>query len=271
MLDIIKESFRITNENIIIATPLILFSLISSLYLIFSYSGNSIGIITSVILFFLMLAAFLSGWFYMIAKAVKNSELQNNFITEFPTGVGEYFLSVLGMIFKIMIITTVIVIFAYICGKKFIGGIGVSYNQIVQAAASIEAMKDFVNNLNNEQLIKINAWNILFFCSMVLNYFILMLYPAAIFFKRKNPFVAFWISLKDTFGHRFFKNLLLFLIIFTSYMIISALTAFFGKNIFVHFILTLINFYYLTFVGILVFNYYYSNFAKIGSAIDTTV
>ena len=106
---------------------------------------------------------------------------------------------------------------------------------------------------------------------MLFNYFILLFYPAVIFFKRKNPFIAFWISLKDTFGRKFFKNVGLFLLIMILYMIISSLMALFGKNMFIHFTLTLINFYYATFVGILVFNYYYTNFAKIGSAIDTRV
>ena len=71
MFKTIRESFKITNGNIVIATPLIFFSLISSLYMIFSAAGNKIGIIFSVILFFLMFGAFLSGWIYIIIRAVK--------------------------------------------------------------------------------------------------------------------------------------------------------------------------------------------------------
>ena len=272
MFKIIKESFKITNSNIIIATPLIFFSLVSSLYLIFSQGGSQIGLLFSGLLFFLMLGAFLSGWFMMIMKAVKEPEIEDNkLISEFPSGVGEYFLNILLMVVIISLVTAGIIALAILAGKKYIGGFGVSAAQFGQALADVESMKKFVSSLSQEQLIKINAWNCLLFFAMVFNYFIFMFYPAAIFFKKKNPFIAFWLSLKDTFGRKFFKNIALFIMIFILYMFFSTLTVLFGNNIIVHFILTLINFYYITYIAVLIFNYYYSNFAKIGSNIDTTV
>ena len=272
MIKTIRESFKITNGNIVIATPLIFFSLISSLYMIFSAAGNKIGFIFSVILFFLMLGAFLSGWFFIIARAVKEPDVESNqLITEFPSGVGEYFLSAMGMVLQVIIIFTLIGVGVVILGKKIIDGVGISYEQLVQAASSVEATKAFVDSLNNEQLVKINMLNLLAFCSISLGYFVLMLYPAVIFFKEKNPFKAFFISLKDTFSHRFFKNAALFIFISFVYMIISLGTVLLGKNIILHFIFTLLNFYYITYSGILLCNYYYSNFIKIGSNIDATV
>ena len=272
MFKTIKESLKITNDNIILATPLIFFSLISSLYMIFSAAGSKIGLIISAVLFFMMLGAFLSGWFYIIIRAVKEPDIESNrLITEFPSGVGEYFLPVIGMIFKVIIVFTVAAVAFVFIGKKLIGGIGVPYDQIVQAMSSIEATKTFVESLSQEQLLKINAWNFLMLGAMTLCYFILMLYPAVIFFKSKNPFKAFFISLKDTFGHRFFKNVGLFLFITILYMFLSVCTVILGKNIILHFIFTLLNFYYITYVGVLLCNYYYSNFIKIGSNIDTTV
>ena len=272
MLKIIRESFKLTNSNIVIATPLIFFSIISSLYLIFSSGGSIIGLVFSAVLFFLMLGAFLSGWFYMIANVVREPEIEDNkLITDFPSGVGEYFLAILGMIVNVVIISAIIFVGTVYIGKKLIGGFGISYTQFVDAAQSVEAMKAFVESLTNEQLIKINYWNLLFFCSVILNYFILILYPSVILFKEKNPYKALIINLKDTFGHRVFKNVSLFLIVFILYLAVSLFTALVGKNIFAHFVLTLVNFYYMTYVGVLIFNYYYSNFIKIGSNVDTTV
>lgn len=272
MFKTIRESFNITNGNIVIATPLIFFSLISSLYMIFSAAGNKTGLIFSVILFFMMFGAFLSGWFYMIIRAIKEPDIEDSrLISEFTSGVGEYFLPVMGMIFKIIVLFLIISIVVVITGKKLIGGVGISYNDIMQAASNVDSSKAFVDSLSNEQLVKINAWNLLLLGTGVFTYFILMFYPAAIFFKNKNPFKAFFISLKDTFGHRFFKNVGLFLFITIIYAFISLCTTILGKNIVLHFILTLVNFYYMTFVGVLICNYYYSNFIKIGSNIDTTV
>jgi len=49
------------------------------------------------------------------------------------------------------------------------------------------------------------------------------------------------------------------------------LTTIFGLNVITHFIFTLINFYYMVFIAVLVFNYYYVNFVKIGGKLDERV
>jgi len=271
MFNIIRESFKITNNYIIIATPLILFSLISGLYLIFSGHGSSLNIIFTIILFFSMLAAFLAGWFYMVTKAVKEPEGKENLLSEFTAGVGEYFLPIIGFLFNTIVITIAIIIGAIFIGKKLIGSVGVTSSEVTAALASVEAMKTFVASLSEEQLLKINQWNIILFLTMIFNYFIFMFYAPTMFFKQKNPFISLLISIRDLFSRKVFKNIGLFSIIFITYMILSALNALFGANIIVHFVLTLVNFYYVTFIAVLVFNYYYSNYAKIGSTIDKMV
>ena len=69
----------------------------------------------------------------------------------------------------------------------------------------------------------------------------------------------------------FIKNICLFVLIGIFYMLLSVVMSLFSSNIIMHFILTLIHFYYVTFAVVLLFNYYYSCYAKIGSAIDETV
>lgn len=273
MFKIIRESFKITNSYIVIATPLILFSLFSSIYVMLSSNGSLLSLVITAILFFLMLASFLSGWFFMIKKAVVNSdeEQKNNLIVEFPAGVGEYFLSILGMIFVIVLVFIATTVIVGVAGKKLIGDTGVSYNQLSTAFASVESMKVFLTSLTPEQISKFKAWNLLLMFGMIFNYFVTMFYFPVVFFKEKNPFKAFFINIKDTFGRKIFNNIFLFIFMFIAYFILSILTVLFGGNIVTHFILTLINFYYATFIGVLIFNYYYSNFAKIGSQIDKMV
>ncbi|MBR1775742.1 hypothetical protein IJ750_01540 [bacterium] len=273
MLNIIRESFDLTNKYIILATPLILFSLISSLYLAFSLHGNIVSMAIAVILFFLMLGAFLSGWFYMILKCIKypDTEEPNQVIKEFTEGVGEYFLPVLGMLIKTFFVAVILFIISYIAGMKLIGDTGISSTEISAALTSVESLKTFLLSLSNEQLIKINAWNILLFLTMSFTYFLIMFYSPAMFFKEKNPIKSFWIAIKDLFSRHFFKNLLLFIFIFIVYSIISILMTIFGENVFAHFILTLLNFYFFVFAVVLVYNYYYANFVKIGSNIDTRI
>lgn len=273
MFNILKSSFKITNNFIVIATPLILFSLFASIYLILSSGGNTLSLTITAILFFLMLGAFLSGWLYMIKKAVTNpeEESKDRLIFEFPSGVGEYFLTILGMVSIIILISILMTIITVLVGKKLIGDTGITYTQFSNALISIESMKTFMASLSTEQLSKLRNWNLLITLGILINHFIIMFYSPVVFFKEKNPFKAFFITLKDTFGRKFFKNIFLFFIIFVVYIFLSVLSAFMGRNLFLHFFSTLINFYYVTYVAILVFNYYYSNFAKIGSNIDATI
>ena len=273
MIKIIADSFKITNKFLVLATPLIFFSLLSSLYLIFSGGSGAISLLITAVLFFLMLSAFISGWLYMVASAVKNPDNDNadSLIMDFPAGVGEYFMVIPAMIFIVCFVTILITTLAVIAGAKFIGNPNVTYEQVYNAMTTISAMKDFVASLSPEQLVKINAWNILLFAAMALIAYINMFYSPAVFFKRKNPFIAFWICLKDLFGYKFLSNVGLFIFIAVLHTALSMFAMFLGKNIFLYFIFTLLKFYLITYIVVLVYNYYYSNFVKIGSHIDETV
>lgn len=265
MFKCIKESFNLTNKYIILATPLILFSLISSLYVLFSLGGNLFGLAFAAILFVLMLCAFLSGWFFMIRKGITSNEYDedpNSLIKEFPAGVGEYFLSAVGMVFTMFLVVLLFLILSYFIGMQFIGDIGISSESFSKAISSVDALKTFLYSLSEEQLLKLNAWNLLLLATMFITYFMLMLYPPAMFFKSSNPFKAYVISLKNLFSKRFIKNVLIYLMLFLSYFVLSILTTIFAANVVTHFIFTLINFYYLVFVGVLIFNYYHTNYLE---------
>lgn len=270
MLNCLKESFKLTNKYIILATPLILFSLLSSLYILFSLGGNLTSLIIAFILFTLMLSAFLSGWFFMIRECIKKTDNEdpNALIKFFPEGVGEYFLPVMGMIFCVFIISCSLISLSYFAGMKVIGDIGISTETLSKAMENFENLKALLLSLNEQQLFKLNAWNFLLLGTMSFTYFIIMFYAPTMFFKEKNPFKSYFLSLKDLFSRKFFQNLLLFLGLYITYFILSAFTAIFGMNVFIHFIFTLLNFYYLVFAAVWIFNYYYRNYACIGSKID---
>lgn len=269
MLSYIKDSFQLTNKYIILATPLILFSLLSSLYILFSVGGNLLSLLIALLLFGLMVGAFLSGWFFMIKTCVSNPEQEdpNVLLKEFPAGVGEYFLPVLGLMINTIIISVLLILVSYFVGMKLIGDIGITPEALTKGMESFAAMKTFLGSLTQEQIFKLNAWNMLLFFTMSVTYFLIMFYSPALFFKEKNPFKAYFVSLKDLFSKKFFTNFGLFLILFVSYFILSILTTLFGANVVMHFIFTLINFYYLVFVAVMVYNYYYKNFVQINEVV----
>ena len=209
----------------------------------------------------------------MVMKAVKEPTVdKNNLISEsFFSGVGEYFVPIMGMIIIMAVISSIVIVAATFLGKYYIGNPGISSTELSNALYSIDTMKNFVESLTQEQLIKINLWNALLFIALLINEFVIMLYAPSIFFKKKNPFIAFFISIKDLFSRHFFKNIGIFLFVFIIYTTLSTLTTIFNNNIIAHFILTLANFYFISYLVVLVFNYYYSNYAKIGSNIDQNI
>lgn len=270
MIKCLKQSFKITNKYIILATPLILFSLLSSLYILFSMNGNILGLLFAILLFFLMLVAFLSGWFFMVKNAVSDTEPDepNVLIKDFPSGVGEYFLPTSGLVIIAFIFSSLLFTGFYFIGMKFIGELGFSVESFSKALESQVALKTFLTSLTPEQLFRINAWNLLLFAATSIVYFVLMFYSPVLFYKTKNPLKAFFVSIKDLFSRHFFNNLFMYLMIFVSYFILSVFTTIFGHNIVLHFVFTLLNFYYLVLVAVFVFNYYHNNFIKSGSIFD---
>ena len=112
------------------------------------------------------------------------------------------------MIFVIVFVSIAIIIVLAILGKKFIGDPGVTYLQMTEASSSVESMKALLLSLTHEQLSKFKNWNLLLFSGMLFQYFIMMFYSSSIFFKNKNPFKAFWITIKDTLGRKILKNIL---------------------------------------------------------------
>lgn len=271
-----QKIFDITNKYIVLATPLILYSLISSVYLIVSAgSGKIINLIFAILLFTLMTGAFISGWFNMIKLAIIEPEREdpNSLIKEFPAGVGEYFLPALGLLFVGFVVSTIMAFISHYIGISSIGNPNISAEALAEAFQNTASLKTFAASLTVEQLTKLNLWNMLILGTITLIYFLMFLYLPALFFKTKNPFVAYFISLKDLFSRKILKTIGLFLLIFAINFIISILTAILGQHSVMHFIMTLINFYFITLVGVGVFHYYHNNFVKqnIGQNVDVKI
>ena len=77
--------------------------------LVTNLGGKVINLLIAIVLFTFMTAAFIAGWFNMIKIAVLQPDREdpNSLIKEFVGGVGEYFLSSLGMIFVMYVYLSV--------------------------------------------------------------------------------------------------------------------------------------------------------------------
>lgn len=270
-----KRIFGLTNKYIILATPLILFFLLSNLYAVFSASGNVLNLLFAPVLLTLMSAAFLAGWLTMVKKAVEDDSAENPnlLMKEFVPGVGEYFLSSLGGVVCTTIFSIIVLVLAFVLGYKFIGDIGITSAQISSAMTSPAELKVFLESLSAEQVLKINQWNFLLLFAMFLDCFLLIFYFPAIFYKSKNPFIAFYLGLKDLFSKKFFVVLLAVFLFAILYLFLSALSALTAQILVAHFIVTMLKFYLMIALVIGIFDFYNRNFvlSHLGQNIDETV
>lgn len=270
------QIFSLSNKYIILATPLILYSLFSSVYMLISMNGHSrLNGIFAALLLLLMSAAFIAGWFYMIKEAVTDSDKEDPtaLIKDFPAGVGEYFLPALGAIFITTIIFIVMIKICITVGTHILGDIDIYKTALLKSLNNANNLKIYLDSLMPEQLARINAWNLLLLAGATIPCFLLILYIPALFFKSKNPLIALWVSLKNLCSRHFFKTIGITVLILTINLIISVMSALSRSSDVLVFIITILNFYFVTVTSVGIFYYYYHTFVKqkIGQTIDIKI
>lgn len=284
MIKYFGNAFKITNENIILATPLVLFLFLLSIYLGLAKSAPETlpAAILLLITTLFMLSAFFAGWLFMVKKAidlskqeiaVEEEKAKESFglLKEIPIGIGEYFLSFAGGLLLYCALVVLLAYIGYQIGIHFIGKIGVGLLEIKMALESPVAMKSLIASLSTEQLAKINAWNLLFIGFTAFFSFITMFWGAQIIIKNKNPFISFFQSLKFIFKN-FLSSIILFMYISAINFSVSIINAFSTIHPIVYFIGMIIYFYFVVYVVVLVFLYYDSeNAVKIGANVDEIV
>lgn len=271
-----NDVINLVNKYIILATPLILFSLVSSVYMAASATGKIINMIFALLLLLLMTSAFIAGWFNMVKLSVSapnRDDEPNSLIKEFVPGVGEYILSSLGAVFNVIAITYIIIQLLFVLGMKFIGDPGISPEALSKAMETATALKAFMDSLSAEQYVKLSQWNLLLMLGLSSTSFLFIFYLPALFFKSKNPFKALWLSLKDLFSRYILKTLGIYILILLGNAVISVMSVIFIGNVIIHFAVTLLNFYFILLICVGVFYYYYKHFVEVllGQNIDTRV
>lgn len=268
MIKYFHKAFKITNDNIILTTPLVLFLFLLSIYIGVAQNApsntSSFILLSATILF--MLSAFFAGWFYMVREAIKldkkefdieEAKAKASFalIKQIPMGIGEYFLYFVGALILYSILFLLISVIAYYLGIHFIGKIDVDLNKLKIALNSTIAMKSLIASLSHEQIMRLNNWYFLFMGFLSFFSFITMYWGAEIIFRTKNPIMAFFRSLGFLFK-RILQSLILFIYISFINFLISLINTFAMMNSLLYFIAMVIYFYFLVYVVVLIFLYY---------------
>lgn len=274
MLKLFKDTIKITNDNIILATPLILFMWISSMYIAFSKgAANSAPLmLLSFITLLFMTSAFLAGWFYMVKKAINLSKqvfvldsdrakATFNLLKSLSIGIGKYFLSFLGQTAFSFVIFAITGLLIFKLGSVLIGDIGIDPTELKTVLASTTEMKTFLDSLTLEQLIKLNNWNLLILGFTSLLSFLSMLWIPEIIYNTINPFKALFKSIAKIFKKPL-NAIKLYIFITIINFVLSLLNALSMLNPILYFVIMILYFYFLVYLVVLIFNYYDNEFRE---------
>ncbi len=271
MLKLFKEAFKTANDCIILAIPLVLFMWILSFY--FGFSNSVVNSPAEIILAFItvlfMTGAFLSGWFYAVKKSIEIShkvfvldadraKATMDLFKDIPYGIGQYFLAFVLMSLAFLLIVAIAAMVVYLIGDMYIGNV-FTQEQLSTALASTQDMKIFIDSLDNEQLIKLNLWNLLIMGTTTILSFLFMLWIPEIIYKTVNPLLALFRSIKKVFI-KFKTSLVLFIYISVLNLIMSFIGTFTLVHPLLYILIMVIYFYFIIYVVILLFLYYEREF-----------
>ncbi len=274
MLKLFKNAFGYTNEGIILATPLVLFMWIITIYL--SFAKGVVDTIpeaaSAFVTLLCMLGAFCSGWFYMVKKTIELSKKEfildedrakatMNLVKTIPAGIGKYFLSFIGLFLIFLVLFGLFDILVYKIGIHYIGRIDFSAIQLKNAMASPQEMRVFLDSLTDVQLLKLSQWNLLFLAATSFISFIFMLWIPELIYKTGNPLIALFKSVQKVFV-KFPKSFAIFLYLTFLNLVISFASTFAMLNIVIYMLMMIAYFYFMVYVVVLIFSYYDCEFNK---------
>lgn len=275
MFKLFKDSFKVTNNCIILATPLIIFLSILGWYFTYTMSAvdNMAKLILAIITSIIMISGMLAAWLYMAKKTLSISKrvilFENErmkafleILSSLPNGIGRLFLSILGaVIIYIALFVSGTMLISFIT-TNFIANIDFfSIFDIDSLFVTSKELFDEIAMLSNNELLAINCWYALMLIFSTIISFLTILWIPEIVYTEKNPIKALYnsvIKLVTTFP----KTLLLYVYIAILTIFISILNTLLMFNPFLFFLVLVLYYYFLVYIVVLLFSYYEQNFIE---------
>ena len=278
MFKLYRQTFKTTNDGMILATPLILFVWILSLYIAYSKSvvDTQFEVALSAVTMLFMTSAFCSGWFYMVTKCVefskKQFETEEEKATEamklikiFPDGIGKYFLTFIGVVVIFMTIILSMVWLMQVLTTPILLQISdvltkSGLNFSVSDTQNVQMLLDKISPTELMPLfrqIMRPTCKFLFIVTVIpmIVSFLMMLWLPEVVYRDKNPLVALFTSIKKIFK-KFKKSVGLFIYLTVVQVFMSFLSSLALINVVVYLFLMLVYFYFVVYVTVLLFTYY---------------
>ena len=278
MRELFKQACKITNSNIILAVPLIVGIKMLDLYTFFSraHMDSSGKVILASITVLFMSGVLCALWFYMVKGAVALSKkvfvldvdranASLGLFKTIPEGIGKFFLSFVGVyliLFFIQLIATPVV---YLLGINIIGTLDeASAQQLMQIAsdpASNTAMASFVEQLTPAQIVFFGKWSLLFMIATSVIMYVLMLWVPEILYRTANPFVALFTSIAKLFKD-FWNTFRIFISLWLMGFVLLFIYTFAVINPLAYLIVSIIMYYFMVYLTVLIFLYYAEKYEK---------
>ncbi len=274
MLKLFKNSFKTTNDCIILATPLILFLSILSWY--FDYALKSIDntskLILAIVTIFIMGSGFAAAWIYMAKKTITLSrkifvfdkdraKALGYLIMSLPRGIGKLFLPIIGVISIYALILILMFSGIGFIVDKLAGTISLDFDitNIQTFLVSSDELLSEIKELPKQDILIINYWYFLSVFGIALTTFITMLWVPEIVYAEKNSFKALYYSVIKIFKN-FKKSVILYLYISFLIVLITILNTLLMFNPILYFLVLMLYYYFLVYIVVLLFSYYEQTF-----------
>ena len=274
MLKLFKNTFKTTNDCIILAAPLIVFLSILGWY--YEYAADSINTIPKLILacitMFVMFSGLAAAWSYMAKKTIALSKKGFVFdkdrakalaklVMTLPNGIGRLFLPILGVISTYILIYLLIFSGAGFVINNFVGTIDLSSIDLHTLLISTGELFDELKSFTNDEIRIMNYWYLLLSIGVTVVYFVTMLWIPEIVYAEKNSYKALLYSLKKLFM-TLKSSSLLFIYVYFLILVITILNTLLMFNPFLYFFVLMLYYYFLVYIVVLLFTYYEQKFIE---------
>lgn len=267
MIDSIKKSFYIVRDFPVVSLPIIIYLFL--VFIIFPLLRNTItniGLLIFISAFTLLSIAFYTGWLFIIKKGIKlyNKDFADeeekiykslSLIKKFFTGVGKYFLPILGQMVLYIVLLVAVGLLAHKIGTYFLPKLDFTQKEMQILVLQNEETIKFMKNLPTQKLFVLVEWLIYTSIIGLIFVFITMYWQASIFYSTQNPFMAFFKSVKFLFKH-FLKSVGLMGFLIILHMILNILAPISVLHFILNFLIVLLSFYLFIYSTVLIFVYY---------------
>lgn len=267
MIELFKDAFKITNRNIILAIPLVIFVQIFELYSLYSrqHVDSTAKLVLASVTILFMFGVFCAGWFYMVKKAVELSKrtfeagrlhVSSELFKAIPDGIGKYFLSFAGVYVLFFVMQIILTPLVFLLGVRLIGPMDeASLKSLHAVAGNTAAVASFADSLTPEQIIFFGKWSLLFMLATTVIMYVLMLWIPEIIYKTPDAFTALGKSVVKVFKN-FSQTAGIFILLWLTGFVLLFLNTFAVGYPLLYFLMAVVMFYFTVYLVVLIFLYY---------------